>query len=123
MVPAAPRGPGAGSKVTDQHLLAGSKQTGRSTETARRQSSGMANGAVASVTRPGRGSPRMHRRRTMDKPPSGLRTDLTVTAGSVRRSGEEESRRALAGGMAENAGVTWERVDAEDGVLRACPSV
>jgi hypothetical protein len=25
--------------------------------------------------------------------------------------------------MAESAGVTWERVDAEDGELRACPSV
>ena len=46
-----------------------------------------------------------------------------VTAGSACRSGEEKSRRALTGGMAENAGVTWERVDAEDGVLRACPSV
>jgi assimilatory nitrate reductase catalytic subunit len=59
----------------------------------------------------------------MEKPPSGLRTDLTVTAGSLRRSSEEKSRRALTGGMAENAGVTWERVDAEDGVLRVCPSV
>jgi assimilatory nitrate reductase catalytic subunit len=46
-----------------------------------------------------------------------------VTAGPACRIGEEESRRALTGGMAENAGVTWERVDAEDGVLRACPSV
>jgi hypothetical protein len=46
-----------------------------------------------------------------------------VTAGSACRSSEEKSRRALTGGMAENAGVTWERVDAEDGVLRACPSV
>ena len=59
----------------------------------------------------------------MDKPPSGLRTDLTVTARPASRFGEEESWRAPAGGTAENAGVTWERVDAEDGVLRACPSV
>jgi assimilatory nitrate reductase catalytic subunit len=59
----------------------------------------------------------------MERPPSGLRTDLTVTAGSVFRSGEEESRRVPVGGTAENAGVTWERVDAEDGGLRACPSV
>ena len=59
----------------------------------------------------------------MEKPPSGLRTDLTVTVGPVYRSGEEESRRAPDGGTAENAGVTWERVDAEDGGLRACPSV
>jgi hypothetical protein len=46
-----------------------------------------------------------------------------VTAGPVFRSGEEESWRAPGGGTAENAGVTWERVDAEDGGLRACPSV
>jgi assimilatory nitrate reductase catalytic subunit len=59
----------------------------------------------------------------MERPPSGLRTDLAVTAGPVYRFGEEKSRRALTGGMAENAGVTWERVDAEDGVLRVCPSV
>ena len=59
----------------------------------------------------------------MERPPPGLRTDLAVTAGPVYRSGEEESRRAPNGGMAENAGVTWERVDAEDGGLRACPSV
>ena len=59
----------------------------------------------------------------MERPPSGLRTDLAVTAGPVHRFGEEELRRALTGGMAENAGVTWERVDAEDGGLRACPSV
>src|SRR3954451_10518210 len=83
----------------------------------------MAIGADAAVTQPGRGSPGVPGRRTMERPSSGLRTDLTVTAGSAWRSGEEESRRALTGGMAENAGVTWERVDAEDGVLRACPSV
>jgi assimilatory nitrate reductase catalytic subunit len=59
----------------------------------------------------------------MEKPPSGLRTDLTVTAEPVHRFGEEESRRDPAGGTAENAGVTWERVDAEDSGLRACPSV
>ena len=28
-----------------------------------------------------------------------------------------------AGGTAENAGVTWERVDAEDGAMRPYPSV
>ena len=46
-----------------------------------------------------------------------------MSAGPVRRFGEEESRRAPDGGTAKNAGVTWERVDAEDGGLRACPSV
>jgi len=52
-----------------------------------------------------------------------LRTDLTVTVAPVRRCGEEKSRCAPDGGTAEIAGVTWERVDAEDGGLRACPSV
>ncbi|HEU4424149.1 MAG TPA: molybdopterin-dependent oxidoreductase [Pilimelia sp.] len=35
----------------------------------------------------------------------------------------EELRRASAGGVADYAGVTWERVDAEDGVFWPCPSV
>lgn len=59
----------------------------------------------------------------MVRQPSGLRTDLTVFTEPARRFGEGESRRAPDGGMAKNAGVTWERVDAEDGGLRACPSV
>jgi len=95
---------------------------GRDAEITRRHASGMANGAHPSTTRAGDG-PRVRGRRTMGEPPSGLRTDLTVTAGPVHRSGEEESRRAPDGGTAEYAGVTWERVDAEDGGLRACPSV
>src|SRR3954447_7163751 len=82
----------------------------------------MAKRADISTTRAGYRH-RVRVRRTMEKPPSGLRTDLTVSAVPVPRFGEEESRRATAGGTAENAGVTWERVDAEDGELRACPSV
>jgi hypothetical protein len=75
------------------------------------------------------------------KPPPGTGTDLAVPAepalrlghrdGAVRANGErstgaritaypratfEELRRATAGGVAEYAGVTWERVDAEDSV-------
>ncbi|GIE96071.1 hypothetical protein Ari01nite_35360 [Paractinoplanes rishiriensis] len=46
-----------------------------------------------------------------------------MTAGPACRFGEEESRCVPDGGTAENASVTWERVDAEDGELRACPSV
>src|SRR4051794_36920574 len=57
------------------------------------------------------------------EPPSGLRTDLTVSAEPARRLGGPEPRCAPTGGTAENASVTWERVDAEDGDLRACPSV
>jgi hypothetical protein len=52
-----------------------------------------------------------------------LRTDLAVFIEPARRFGGEESRRAPDGGMARNASVTWERVYAEDGGLRACPSV
>ncbi|GIE79159.1 hypothetical protein Aph02nite_51090 [Actinoplanes philippinensis] len=78
----------------------------------------MANGAQFRTTRPG-----IDRRRTMERPPSGLRTDLTVFTEPATRFGEEESRRAPDGGMARNASVTWERVYAEDGGLRACPSV
>ena len=69
--------------------------------------------------RPG---PRSGKRMRTPEPPPGLRTDLAVPAGTGNRSGREP-RRAPAGGTAENVGVTWERVDAEDGGLRACPSV
>jgi assimilatory nitrate reductase catalytic subunit len=34
----------------------------------------------------------------------------------------EELRRATAGGLADYAGVTWERVDAENGVFWPCPA-
>jgi assimilatory nitrate reductase catalytic subunit len=34
----------------------------------------------------------------------------------------EELRRASAGGIADYAGVTWERIDAEDGVFWPCPA-
>ena len=33
----------------------------------------------------------------------------------------EELRRASAGGSADRAGVTWERIDAEDGAFRPFP--
>nr|GID82711.1 hypothetical protein Ade03nite_16350 [Actinoplanes derwentensis] len=82
----------------------------------------MANGAHLRTTRPGISRSRALGR-TLERQPSGLRTDLTVFTEPARRFGEEESRRAPDGGMAKNAGVTWERVDAEDGGLRACPSV
>lgn len=34
----------------------------------------------------------------------------------------EEMRRASAGGMADYAGISWDRIDAEDGVFWPCPS-
>ena len=67
--------------------------------------------------------PRTPGNRATHEPPSGLRTDLAVLAEPANRFGHGKSRRVPAGGMAESVGVTWERVDAEDGDLRACPSV
>ena len=91
---------------------------------------------------------RVLRRRALREPPPGTGTDLAVLAelacrlghgdGAVRANGDrsngvrflsdpratfEELRRATAGGVADYAGVTWERVDAEDGVFWPCPSV
>jgi assimilatory nitrate reductase catalytic subunit len=78
---------------------------------------------------------RVLRRRALRKPPPGVRTDLAVLAELASQLGHgtrfladpravfEELRRASAGGTADYAGVTWERVDAEDGVFWPCPSV
>jgi assimilatory nitrate reductase catalytic subunit len=78
---------------------------------------------------------RVLRRHALREPPPGVRTDLAVIAELASRLGDgtrfptepravfEELRRASAGGTADYAGVTWERVDAEDGVFWPCPSV
>lgn len=80
---------------------------------------------------------RVLRRRALREPPPGVRTDLAVLAELASRLGRNdgarftsdprivfgELRRATAGGVADYAGVTWERVDAEDGVFWPCPSV
>ena len=105
----------------DRCLLAGSKQTGRKAVIHRRHASGMASDAASSTMRCGPRPGSLAGGGITRKPPSGLRTDLTVPAGL--RPGLEEPRCAPVGGTAENAGVTWERVNAEDGDLRACPSV
>jgi hypothetical protein len=72
-------------------------------------------------------------RRALHEPPPGIGTDLGVSAelAARRRYGRGcdigpravlgELRRASAGGPADYAGVTWERIDAEDGVFRPCP--
>ncbi|WP_246002040.1 molybdopterin oxidoreductase family protein [Allorhizocola rhizosphaerae] len=80
---------------------------------------------------------RILRRRALREPPPGIGTDLAVMAElgarlSQGKSGVrfdsaphavfEELRRATAGGVADYAGVTWERVDAEDGVFWPCPA-
>jgi assimilatory nitrate reductase catalytic subunit len=69
------------------------------------------------------------------KPSPGVRTDLAAVAGLAFQFGQgtrsaagsrawcEEPRRASASGTVDYAGVTWERVDAEDGVFWPCPSV
>jgi assimilatory nitrate reductase catalytic subunit len=83
---------------------------------------------------------RVLRRRALCEPPPGVRTDLAVIAELASRLGDDagragprfpsepravfdELRRASAGGPADYAGVTWDRVDAEDGVFWPCPSV
>ncbi|TMM40603.1 MAG: nitrite reductase [Actinobacteria bacterium] len=76
---------------------------------------------------------RVLRRRALREPPPGVATDLAVLAGLSARLGYggrfdaepravfEELRRASAGAPADYAGVTWERIDAQDGVFWPCP--
>ncbi|MFI6758624.1 molybdopterin oxidoreductase family protein [Micromonospora sp. NPDC050417] len=88
---------------------------------------------------------RVLRRRALRPPPPGVRTDLAVIAELARRLGVtgpgmadadasgptfpddprlvfDELRRASAGGIADYAGVTWERIDAENGIFWPCPA-
>src|SRR3954454_19342750 len=67
-------------------------------------------------------------------PPEGVRTDLDVLAELAKRLDApgswptepvvvfDELRRASAGGPADYAGITYERIAAEDGVFWPCPS-
>ncbi len=93
---------------------------------------------------------RVLRRRALREPPPGVRTDLEVLAAlAARLKGRapsyrethnkgplltpeesfptdpravfEELRRASAGGPADYAGVTWDRIDADTGVFWPCP--
>jgi assimilatory nitrate reductase catalytic subunit len=77
---------------------------------------------------------RVLRRQALRPPPPGVRTDLAIIADLAVRLGAqrhftaepevvfEELRRASAGGPADYAGVSWERIEAEDGVFWPCPS-
>ncbi|MEQ4302810.1 molybdopterin oxidoreductase family protein [Plantactinospora sp. B6F1] len=85
---------------------------------------------------------RVLRRRALRPPPPGVRTDLALLADLADRldhvdgaAGSERSRfpttpeqvfaelrRASAGGAADYAGITWARIDAEDGVFWPCPA-
>ena len=78
---------------------------------------------------------RVIRRRQALPPPDGVRDDLTVMKDLADRLGRgryfssdprevfEELRRASAGGIADYAGISWERIDAEQGVFWPCPAV
>ncbi|MEV6601571.1 molybdopterin oxidoreductase family protein [Actinoplanes sp. NPDC051346] len=77
---------------------------------------------------------RVIRRRRALPPPPGVRTDLHFLKDLAERLGRgehfsdeprevfEELRRASAGGIADYAGITYERIDAEQGVFWPCPS-
>jgi len=79
---------------------------------------------------------RVIRRRASRKPPAGVHDDLWIinrlAAGLGRQSlfatdnAEtvfSELRRASAGGIADYAGITYDRIDAEQGVFWPCPDV
>ncbi|GIG30767.1 molybdopterin oxidoreductase [Cellulomonas marina] len=75
----------------------------------------------------------IHRRKAID-PPAGVRDDLATMHELATRLGQgdkfptdprtvfDELRQASAGGTADYAGITYERLDAEDGVFWPCPS-
>ena len=77
---------------------------------------------------------RVLRRRRALEPPAGVLDDLSALAALAGRLGRgryfsadprevfDELRRASAGGIADYAGITWERIDAEDGVFWPCPT-
>ena len=78
---------------------------------------------------------RVVRRRKAVEPPPEVRTDLAIVGDLAARLGEarffpsaeprdvfEELRRASAGGLADYAGITYDRIDREGGVFWPCPS-
>lgn len=77
---------------------------------------------------------RVIRRRRAYAPPEAVRTDLEILGALAERLGEgerfayegprevfEELRRASAGGPADYAGITYERIEREQGVFWPCP--
>ena len=76
----------------------------------------------------------LHRRRAMS-PPEGILDDLQMLTALADRLGRgkyfsdvprvvfDELRRASAGGIADYAGISYERIDAEQGVFWPCPAV
>jgi assimilatory nitrate reductase catalytic subunit len=72
-------------------------------------------------------------RRAARPPPEGVRTDMQILKSLAHRLGVggfddeaplifDELRRASAGGTADYAGISYERIDAEQGVFWPCPS-
>jgi assimilatory nitrate reductase catalytic subunit len=74
------------------------------------------------------------RRRAVD-PPAGVRTDIDILCALAAALGKrphfafrgarevfDELRQATAGAPADYAGITYERIEAEDGVFWPCPS-
>ena len=79
---------------------------------------------------------RVIRRRRAFAPPAGVLTDLELLKRLAARLGKErwfpsaspeevfdELRSASAGGMADYSGITYEKVDANQGIFWPCPSV
>ncbi len=77
---------------------------------------------------------RVIRRKRALAPPAGVHDDLWVLKELADRLGRgqyfsadpyavyQELRRASAGGIADYAGISWERIEAEQGVFWPCPS-
>ncbi|MET0415212.1 MAG: molybdopterin oxidoreductase family protein, partial [Actinoplanes sp.] len=77
---------------------------------------------------------RVIRRRRALPPPPDVRTDLEMLAALAGRLGRgeffssqprlvfDELRRASAGGIADYSGITYERIEASDGVFWPCPA-
>ncbi|WP_051723999.1 molybdopterin oxidoreductase family protein [Micromonospora chokoriensis] len=85
---------------------------------------------------------RVLRRRALRPPPAGVRTDLAIISDLAARLAPDQAaatdaaarfpadpgtvfaelRRASAGGAADYAGISWDRIDADDGVYWPCPT-
>jgi assimilatory nitrate reductase catalytic subunit len=76
---------------------------------------------------------RVLRRKALRPPPAGVWSDLDILADLTERLGGpafpagaeatfDELRRATAGGPADYAGISWERIEANDGVFWPCPT-
>jgi assimilatory nitrate reductase catalytic subunit len=77
---------------------------------------------------------RVIRRRLVFPPPAGVKTDLEILCGLADRMGKgvsfryssardvfDELRRASEGGPADYSGITYERIETENGVFWPCP--